>query len=255
MHVITLQSGSNGNCFYVEASGVRLLFDAGISGRAARERLAEHGVDADAIDALIISHDHQDHCRSLGIFQRMFELPVFVTRKTLATAKRRCDLGPLSDVRHFHPGETICFDGVSVETFPTAHDGAEGSAFVVDDGRRRLGIFTDLGHVFSELESAVASLDAVVLESNYDPEMLDAGPYPPSLKRRIRGLGGHLSNEEAADLLASVGRSRLRWACLAHLSEHNNHPELALETHRRVVGRRLPLVVAERYRATRLLEV
>jgi len=129
-----------------------------------------------------------------------------------------------------------------------------GVAFVVDDGTRRLGIFTDLGHPFDRLVSVMKTLDAVVIESNYDLQMLTKGPYFESLKRRIRGQGGHLSNRESAELLRVSG-NRLKWACLAHLSEENNNPDLAVETHRKIIGGRLPIFVASRYEATDILDV
>ena len=255
MKVISLQSGSNGNCYYVQAGGVRLLVDAGISGKQAQKRLARHGLDIREVQAVLISHDHRDHSRSMGIYQRKFGLPVHVTARTLDAAQRWQQLGPLEDIRPFKAGSVLRFGEVSVETIPTPHDGVDGVVFVVDDGHRRLGILTDLGHVFDGLVAVIGSLDAVVLESNYDPEMLRDGPYPPFLKRRIRGPGGHLSNFEAAELLEAAASPRLRWACLAHLSEENNFPELALRTHRHVVGRRFPLHLAGRHEATDVLEV
>ncbi len=255
MLTISLQSGSNGNCIYVEAAGVRLLFDAGISGKQAQQRLAARGRDIAAVDAVLISHEHADHTRCMGIYQRKFGLPVYVTGRTLRAARARYTLGRIDDVRHFEAGSPLRFGGLTVETIPTPHDGVDGVAFVVDDGRRRLGILTDLGHVFPELENAVGSLDAVFIESNHDPDMLAAGTYPPLLKRRIRGPGGHLSNLEAADLLRPAAEQRLRWACLAHLSEENNDPGLALRTHREVLGDGLAIHVAGRYEATRTLKV
>jgi len=255
MRVIALQSGSNGNCVYVEARGVRLLFDAGISGKQAEQRLAACGTDIRRVDALLISHDHADHVRCAGIYQRKFGLPICVTRETLRAAAAAYDLGEIADVRPFRRGTTLRFDGVSVETVPTAHDGTDGAAFVVDDGRRRLGILTDLGHVFAGLDELVGSLDAVVIERNYDPDMLEGGPYPAFLKRRIRGPGGHISNVESAELLLAAAGRRMKWAALAHLSEQNNDPNLALRTHRRIGGRRFPLHVASRYRATPLPEL
>jgi phosphoribosyl 1,2-cyclic phosphodiesterase len=255
MLVIPLQSGSNGNCVYVETGDARLLFDAGISGKAAQTRLAQFDRSIHDVNGLFISHDHSDHSRCMGIYQRKFGLPLHVTRKTLATASRRRDLGRIETVHHFASGETIRIDGVSVETVPTPHDGVDGVAFVVDDGRHRLGILTDLGHAFKGLLEILRSLDAVLLESNYDPEMLRWGSYPPQLQARIRGPAGHLSNAQAARLLAKT-EGRLRWACLAHLSEENNDPELARDIHRRIVGEdRCPIHVASRYRATGLLEV
>jgi phosphoribosyl 1,2-cyclic phosphodiesterase len=118
-----------------------------------------------------------------------------------------------------------------------------------------LGILTDLGHVFSRLQQVIGTLDAVLLESNYDPVMLAGGPYPTFLKQRIAGSGGHLSNLEAASLMSSVAKGRLRWACLRHLSEQNNTPDLALRTHRRVLRTGFPLHVASRYNAGAVLEV
>ena len=255
MVVIPLQSGSNGNCTYVEAGDVRLLFDAGISGKRARERLAAHERDIGCVDALIISHDHADHIRCAGIYQRKFGLPVYATRRTLRAGGAKYSLGRIEDVRHFRAGAVLRFGDVSVETLPTAHDGVDGVGFVVDDGRRRLGVLTDLGHVFAGLGDAVGSLDAVLIESNYDPGMLADGPYPPAVKRRIRGPGGHISNVEAAELLAAAAGARMKWACLGHLSEQNNNPDLALRTHREILPERLGLHVAGRYAATDLPEL
>jgi phosphoribosyl 1,2-cyclic phosphodiesterase len=254
MLTIPLQSGSNGNCVYVEAGGVRLLIDAGISGVQAQRRLAEFDREITKVDAVLISHDHADHTSCMGVYHRKFALPVYVTKNTLAAAGRWRSLGKIDDPRFFCAGETLRFGGVTVETIPTPHDGVDGVGFVIDDGQRRLGVLTDLGHVFADLPTVVRSLDAVVLESNYDPDLLADGEYPVFLKKRIAGPGGHLSNIEAAELLASVN-GRLRWACLAHLSQENNHPQLALRTHHKVLGRRLPLHVASRHAVSDALEV
>ncbi len=255
MRIISLQSGSNGNCIYVETGDVALLFDAGISGTQVRERLARHGLDVSNVAAVVISHDHADHSRSMGIYRRKFGLPVYVTAETFRAASARYRLGEIDDARHFHAGTTLRFGRVRVETIPTPHDGVDGVAFVVDDGRRRLGVLTDLGHVFGELDAVIRSLDAVLLESNYDPEMLARGAYPEFLKRRIRGPHGHLSNVEAAELLLGSATKRLQWACLGHLSHDNNSPAVALATHRRILGHHLPLHVATRYEASAVMEV
>ena len=254
MKVISLQSGSNGNCIYVEAGETRLLFDAGISGKRAAERLAAHGRDIRDVDALLISHDHADHARCAGIYHRKFALPVHATARTLETADGKYPLGKIDTVHHFRSGRTLEFGDVKVETIPTPHDGVDGSAFVVDDGERRLGILTDLGHVFDALGDVIASLDAVLLESNYDPEMLEQGPYPWSVKRRIDGPGGHLSNAEAAELLGARGMD-LTWACLGHMSEDNNSPDRALAAHQDLLGCDFPLHLAGRYVATDVLDV
>jgi phosphoribosyl 1,2-cyclic phosphodiesterase len=256
MIAISLQSGSNGNCIFVEAAGVKLLFDAGITGVQAEERLAVHGRNIREIDAVIISHDHGDHIRHAGVYQRKYGLPLYVTAATLAAASSRCNLGKLKDVRHFRSSDKLRFGNLLVYAISTPHDGADGSAFVVESGTKRLGVLTDLGHVFKDLVRIVASLDAVFLESNYDPAMLAAGPYPAYLKQRIKGPHGHLSNKEAAELLCRAAKSkRLQWACLAHLSEQNNHPDVALRTHCEITDGNVPLYVADRYSATEILTV
>ncbi len=253
MQAISLQSGSNGNCIYVETSGVRLLFDAGICGSQAEGRLRARGREIKDVDALIISHDHSDHVKYAGVFQRKYGIPVYITTKTLAKAESRHRLGKLDDVKCFISGGAIRVGKVTVHSIPTPHDGEDGSVFIVESGKKRLGILTDIGHVFQELIPAVASLDGVFMESNYDPEMLEHGRYPAFLKKRIRGKGGHLSNIEAAELLCWGGR--LKWACLAHLSQDNNEPSLAVKTHRKILGKNLPLHVAGRHKPTDILRI
>jgi len=251
MNAISLQSGSNGNCIYVEAGGVKLLFDAGISGVMAADRLAAHGRDIRKVDAVIISHDHGDHIRHAGVFQRKYGIPIYVTPATLAAASGRCTLGKLKDIRNFRSSDKLRFGDVLVHAIPTPHDGADGAAFVIEFGPKRLGVLTDLGHVFKDLVSIVSSLDAVFLESNYDPDMLANGPYPAYLKQRIKGPRGHLSNLEAAELLRRACMAgRLQWACLSHLSEQNNHPDVALMTHRMAGVEGIALYTADRYAAT-----
>ncbi len=248
----SLQSGSNGNAIYVEADGAKLLFDAGISGKSAQNRLAEHGRDIRDVDALIISHEHTDHVACAGIYQRKFGLPVYMTPTTERSVW--CDLGRITDVRHFDAGQSLAFGSVAVHTVPTPHDARDGVAFVVECNGRRLGIFTDLGHPFPDLRTLLESVDAAYLECNYDPEMLETGSYPADLKRRISGAGGHLSNDDSAELLAACGRRVPEWIAVAHLSENNNRPELAIETQLRAVGRSYPVRHASRYGVSDVFE-
>jgi len=247
-----LQSGSNGNCIYVETPDVRLLFDAGISAKAAQARLVRHQRDIGDIDAVIISHDHSDHIGSAGVFQRRINCPLYVTAG--AWKARRTRLGSVTSKHHFEPGQAIRFSATTVQTIPTAHDGIAGVAFVISHAGKKLGIFTDLGHRFQGIESWISDLDVLYLESNYDPEMLMKGPYPLWLQRRIMGQGGHLSNQEAAELVRDSA-SRLRLLILAHISQHNNHPELALATVQNVVKPNLPIALSSRSRETEMFVV
>ncbi len=253
MLTFSLQSGSNGNSIYVEAAGTRLLFDAGISGRQARQRMAEHDCDIRDVDALIVSHGHLDHIRSAGIFQRLFQFPLHISPETHRRARGR--LGKMSDVRHYEPGESIVVNGATIHTIPTPHDAPESVAFIVEAEGKRLGIFTDLGHSFVGLLDALREVDAAYLESNYDEDMLENGPYPADLKARIRGDGGHISNEESADLVEAARSGRLKWIALAHLSSENNDPQTALQTHRTRVGDDFPIFVAGRYRVSKVMNV
>ncbi len=255
MKVVSLQSGSNGNCFYVESGNVSLLFDAGISGKQAEERLARHGRDIRNVDGLFISHDHSDHTRALGVFQRKFGMPVYITRRTLLAISRNQKIGNLERVRLFTAGNSQSFGEVTVHSVPTPHDSVDGVAFVVEDKQHRVGILTDLGHAFEGLREVLESLDAVVIESNYDEQMLATGPYPEHLKRRISGAGGHLSNEDAALLLKQSRTERMKWACLCHLSEENNEPERARATHQRILGEDFPVHIASRYDASEMFEL
>jgi phosphoribosyl 1,2-cyclic phosphodiesterase len=253
MITFSLQSGSNGNSIYVEADGVRLLFDAGISGKEAEARMASHGRDIRSVQALIISHEHIDHVRCAGVWQRKFGLPIYMTRKTHAAMD--VDLGPLCDVRYFTSGDVLEFGGITVHTLRTPHDAVDGIVFVVRCGQRRLAILTDLGHPFHELSMILQNVDAAYLESNYDPDMLECGSYSLQLKARIRGDGGHLSNGEAAALTGKLTRRRPQWIAVAHLSAENNRPELALEAQRAAIGRDYPVYLASREAPSPLLTV
>jgi phosphoribosyl 1,2-cyclic phosphodiesterase len=237
----------------VESGNVRLLFDAGLTGIQTKQRLESFGVELDTIQAVIISHVHNDHIRYAGVLQRQFELPIWMTAGTSKEVQFLRRPGRVSDPHLFQGGDTLHFGTVKVETFLTTHDAPEAVCFVVDNGTVRFGIMTDLGSRFLGLKETIASLDAVYLESNYDPEMLDNGMYPEELKQRIRSDQGHLSNVDAAELLLKA--KRLRWACLGHLSASNNHPAVALETHRKILGDTLPLHIAPRFGVSEVLEL
>jgi len=255
MLTLSLQSGSNGNSIYVEAGCQRILFDGGLSARRAQERLSGFGRDLQGCTALFISHDHSDHVRSAGPLHRRFGMPLYITEPTLQAAHRSVRLGNLSDVRHFRAGATVELGSVRIHTVPTPHDAADGVAFVVEHGGRRLGILTDLGHPFPGLSELLAGLDGAYLESNYDPDLLETGAYPPFLKARIRGGRGHLSNQQSAFLAHAGAAGRLRWLAIAHLSQDNNRPAMAIEAHRLQLGREFPIHHASRHGPGPIIEL
>ncbi len=254
MIALALQSGSNGNCYYVEHRGVGLLIDAGISGRKVEQRLQAIGRDPRRAAGLLITHNHSDHIKSAGIFQRKFRLDVCASESTLQAGRGRLHTAPDAKMTGFLPGETIDIGPLAIDTYPTPHDAPGAVAVVIEAGGKRLGIFTDLGCTYETLAEEIASCHALFIESNYDPDMLRNGPYPPHLQARIRGRGGHIANAETARLLDDAGR-HLAWACLAHLSEKNNDPALALATSRDQLGDAIDLHLAGRYEATPVFEL
>lgn len=253
MKTFSLQSGSNGNSFFVETADLRLLFDAGLTGAAAERRMAVHDRDIRDVDALFVSHEHPDHIRGAGVYQRKYGLPVYMTKRTQTAT--RCSLGKLTDLRYFESGDTIAFDHVKVHTVRTAHDAVDGVCFIVESNGKRLGIFSDMGHPFDGLAELVGSVDAAYIECNYDSEMLASGLYPEYLKARIRGPHGHLSNHDTACLLRACGRKLPKWIAVAHLSAENNQPNLAIGAQHKAVGQDYPVHLASRYESSEVLSV
>lgn len=253
MRVISLQSGSSGNCIYVESGETRLLFDAGISGICAQNRLSMHGIDIRSVNAVFITHDHRDHTASMSAFHRKFKLPVWMTLKTCEAVQTKGIRVP-GGVEHFCANTRFRFRDLSIEAVSTPHDAADGVCFVVDDGKTRFGVCTDLGHVFSELPAVIESLDGVLLESNYDPEMLTNGFYTQWAKDRIRSKAGHLSNFESANLLARHGK-RLRKVILGHISHENNSLACVLDAHHRILGEQFRCTIAPHFDSSELVEI
>ena len=253
MQTFSLQSGSNGNCIYVEADGARLLFDAGITGSQAEARMKSHGRNIRDVQALIISHDHWDHTKCAGVFQRKYGIPIYMTERVYRAIRPK--VGTLRDVRRFLPGECLTFGDVKVQTIPTPHDGIDTVCFMIEHGAKKLGILTDLGSPFLGLAEALEQADAAYLKSNYDTDMLLNGWYPPGLTRRSSGDRGHLSNDEAATLAAGCIGRKMQWVAVAHLSEQNNRPQLAQDATRKKVGKMLEVHVASRYGVGPMLEV
>lgn len=257
MEVITLQSGSSGNCVFVRSGETCLIFDAGISGCRAQSRLAEFGYDIRDCQALILSHEHYDHISGAGIFHRKFGLPVYANLRTWNATRAKPSTGHLGCPYHFESGKPFQIGSLRIEPWRTPHDAIEGVCFVIEDTQsgQRFGLLTDLGHVFGGLQKVIRTLDAVLIESNYDATMLHHGPYPQRLKDRISGKRGHISNDEAADLLGLCDVGQLQWACLGHLSAENNSPEIALATHRERNPDRFPVFCADREGATQLPKI
>ena len=257
MEVISLQSGSAGNCVFVRSGETRLLFDAGLSGSKAESRLAEYGYDIRDCNALVLSHEHYDHISGVGVFHRKFGLPVHANLLTWNATRAKSSTGCIGSPNYFVSGNPFQIGSLRIETLRTPHDAIDGVCFVIEEveSGQRFGLLTDLGHVFSGLLKVIGTLDAVLIESNYDDEMLRNGPYSQHLKDRISGKRGHISNTDAAELLNACDVSQLQWACLGHLSETNNSPNVALATHRERNGDRFSIFCADRDAALQLPKI
>jgi phosphoribosyl 1,2-cyclic phosphodiesterase len=218
-------SGSSGNATLIECGPDRVLLDAGLGPRDLAERLLSAGVDPASIAAIILSHEHSDHSRGAASFSRKWGVRLCGTRGTYAAAGLGAEEIAGYDV--LEPGVTRVFGSLSVLGIPVPHDAAGPVAFVVSAGRARLGHATDLGHVSATLVDAFVGCGAVLMESNYDPGMLRDGPYPWSLKERILSPVGHLANGDVARYLAKGLPPSCSDFVLAHLSQKNNHPEVA----------------------------
>jgi phosphoribosyl 1,2-cyclic phosphodiesterase len=230
-----LGSGSTGNATLVEGGGARVLVDAGLGPRQLHERLESAGTDPASIDVVLVSHEHGDHARGATAFVAKWGMPLAGTRGTWAAAGFGAE--ELPGWVRIAPDETRTFHGLAVRAVAVPHDAAEPVAFVISVGSVSFGHATDLGHIHRGLVEAFGSCDAVLLESNYDPAMLRDGPYPWALKERILSSFGHLSNGDVGRLLENGLPPRCRQVVLAHLSQKNNHPELALLAAEEALGR------------------
>jgi phosphoribosyl 1,2-cyclic phosphodiesterase len=220
-----LGSGSSGNTTLVEGGGTRILIDAGLAPRELAERLSAIGVEADSISAVFVSHEHNDHSRGAPGFSKRWGVRLSGSRGTYAAAG--LGAAPIEGYDVLEAGVPRQVGGLTVEGVPVPHDAAAPLAFVVTCDGRSLGHATDFGHIGRGLVNAFRRCDAVLVESNYDPDMLRDGPYPWSLKQRILGGYGHLSNADTSRYLFRDLGEACRVVVLAHLSRQNNHPEVA----------------------------
>jgi phosphoribosyl 1,2-cyclic phosphodiesterase len=229
MRVTVLGSGSGGNATLVEAGDVRLLIDAGFTGRDLERRMQEVDVEPASVTAILITHDHGDHTKGMGVLARRFGTPLYLTAKTRMACTAL--LNGSEDVREYASSRTVMFGSLEVRPFLTVHDAADPIAVTVRDTSTgaKLGIATDLGRPTAAVRAELSGCHMLVLEANHDDARLWSGPYPWSVKQRIASSHGHLSNRAAADLARELYHAALTHVVLAHLSEHCNDGVLAEE--------------------------
>jgi phosphoribosyl 1,2-cyclic phosphodiesterase len=254
LRLCILASGSRGNAIHVSDGTTAILFDAGMSGAALQRRMARRLLRPEAIDAIVVSHEHNDHIQGVGVMARRFGATVYVSRPTHEAARKA--LGKIDRITHFSCGSPFEVGRMRIHPFSTSHDASDPAGFTISSNGCKIGIATDLGVVTELVRTHLARCNALVLEANHDPQLLEGGPYPWPLKQRIRSRNGHLSNEDTGNLLATLIHPGLQHVILAHLSAENNTPERALSTVSAAIGMRpLNLSVARQDTCTRVFRV
>lgn len=252
--ITSLFSGSKGNSVLIESEDAKILIDAGKSARAICSSLAEIGSSIDEIDAIFITHEHTDHVGALEVLLKKHKIPVHIVG-TSATKLLSGKLFEHRDLICTHaPLFTVTVGGMTVRSFPTPHDSEYSVGYVIEIDGARIGYATDIGHVSNEIRSALTGCESVVLECNYDLQMLMEGPYPYDLKLRIRSDRGHLSNEACSAFASDLCLSGTKHILLAHLSEENNDPSLAFNEVLSAIGNEsIDLKVASQYETVKLI--
>lgn len=225
-----LASGSSGNASFLEADGLRILIDAGMTGKRMAELLHRIDIEPSTIDAILVTHEHTDHIAGVGVLSRRYGIPVYANAECFERILPL--IGNLSarNMRVFEPDHAFFIRSVRVFPFSTPHDAVHSVGYTIEADHGKVSVMTDIGHVTSEMLDAVSGSDILVIEANHDVDMLRAGSYPYSLKQRILGARGHLSNEDCGKTLVKLHEHGVRNAILGHLSTENNTPELARVT-------------------------
>jgi len=246
LFIASLNSGSNGNCYYIGNEREAVLVDAGISCRETEKRMARLGLSMQKVKAIFISHEHTDHISGVTVLAKKYKLPVYITPDTLHHGRLILDE---NQVAHFLAYQQVYIGGLCVTAFPKQHDAVDAHSFIITGGDIRIGVFTDIGEACAHVIQHFAQCHAAFLETNYDDEMLNNGRYPYHLKQRIRGSKGHLSNKQALDIFTAHRPTYMSHLLLSHLSKDNNNPQLVkalFDEHAEGVH----IIVASRYEET-----
>ncbi|MBL7876094.1 MAG: MBL fold metallo-hydrolase [Cyclobacteriaceae bacterium] len=249
--VASLNSGSNGNCYYVENGEEAVLIDAGISSRETERRMKRLGLSLKKIKGIFITHEHSDHIGGVAKLSKRHKLPVYITQATRLQGRLKLE----DSLYHtFEPHKTIILGNLSITPIPKKHDAVDPHSFVVDSGQVRVGFFTDTGSPCEHLINSFAQCHAAFLEANYDEDMLERGGYPYALKNRIRGGLGHLSNKQALAFFLQYRPAFMSHLFLSHLSNNNNTPQKVKALFDPVAGT-TEIVVIPRDRETKLYHI
>ncbi len=230
LNFCSLYSGSSGNSLFVETQNTKLLVDAGVSCKKIENALQDIKVDPSSIDGILITHEHTDHVQGLGTLSRKFDLPVFVNQETLDAMPKQKDKIPDKNIKTFKISDKFEIGDLLIDPFSIPHDAANPCGFNIYKDDKKISIATDIGHMTNNILKSLEGSLFLMLEANYDPEVLRCSSYPFSLKSRIAGPTGHLPNETAGKTISYLLKSGLKNAMLGHLSKESNFPELAYQT-------------------------
>src|SRR5436853_2591985 len=246
LYVASLNSGSNGNCYYLGNEAEAILVDAGISCREIEKRMKRLDLSIKKVKAVFVSHEHTDHIKGIQTLAKKYQLPVYITNPTLRHGGLHIEK---KLVRHFLPHQPISIGGLTITAFPKFHDAIDPYSFNITNKNVTVGVFTDIGKACDHLVRHFKQCHAAFLETNYDEEMLENGSYPYHLKKRIKGETGHLSNAEALQLFISHRPSHMTHLFLSHLSKNNNSEELVQQLfHQNAHG--VKIILASRWEET-----
>lgn len=265
MDFFSVASGSSGNCICLGSDQCHVMIDAGISGKRIEEGMNTYDYTTSDMDGVLITHEHSDHIQGLGVVARKYGLPIYATKGTADAILQSSSVGKI-DPSLFHvieAGKTFFIGNLEIYPMSISHDAVDPVAYLVSDGRHRVGVVTDLGYYDADIVSHMEGLDALLLEANHDIHMLQVGAYPYPLKQRILGERGHLSNETSGQLLGQILHDGMQHILLGHLSKENNYDELAYETVRLEIslgdnpyrGNDFPIEVAKRDRPSSLIRL
>lgn len=251
VRIASLNSGSNGNCYYVAYAGEAVLVDVGISCKEVEKRMARIGLSMKDVKAIFISHEHSDHIRGVEVLSKKYQLPVYITPATLRNSR----LVIREELQYtFGSDLPVQIGNLQVRPFSKRHDAADPYSFVVSANNIHIGVFTDIGSCCDNVTRHFKECHAVFLEANYDQEMLETGMYPYYLKKRISGGHGHLSNHEALELFNTHRSEHISHLILSHLSKDNNSPELVKQLFEKHAGQ-TKITVASRHYETEVYEI
>ena len=257
--VSALASGSKGNAFLIKTAKTKILLDAGLSGKSIFNLMNIIDLEKENLKAIIVSHEHSDHTKGAGIVCRKLKIPLYITQSTYFASKKTIKV--VEEMHHFSSDTKIVIDDLIISPFQSSHDAVDSHNFVIeqaDNSEQKLAIVTDLGYVHKLYKLKLRDVTTILLESNHDPEMLRDGPYPWSLKQRVKGRAGHLSNEQAVGLVVEIISPKLKNLVLVHLSETNNDPDIAYSTMKNYldsINSEVNVIVSNPHNPTKLIDV